>query len=107
MATVRKTIGRVPVYRGDYKSGTTYYMHNIVSYMGSSFVCVAESTTIIPCVESNGELVLNNGWNFLADASIGAKMLEAKEEDIQKEEFDAMKEAGTLDPNKRYYIYEE
>lgn len=107
MATVKKKIGRVPVYRGVYQVGKSYSMHNIVSYMNSSFVSERDGNTNPPCVEENGNLILSDGWQFLADSSYAYKLVDNMEEDISEAEFNRLKEEGKLDPNKRYYIYEE
>ena len=48
MANVTKTIGRVPVWRGEYAQGTTYYKHNIVGMYGSSYIALADNTTTAP-----------------------------------------------------------
>lgn len=71
MATQTKKLGTVPVYRGDYASGTTYYKHNIVAHNGSAFVCTADSATTAPSVldEDAQTLTPNTGWSFLADSS--------------------------------------
>lgn len=106
MAKVQKTIGKVPVYRGSYDENKNYYLYNIVSYMGSSFVCVVDMTNVVPCIEQNGILILSEEWDFFADASFGVKLINEREEDIEKTIFDQMKENGQLNPNKRYYIYE-
>lgn len=106
MAKIQKTIGKVPVYRGHYQENKLYYLYNIVSYMGSSFVCVVDNTNTVPCIEQDGTLILSDDWDFFADASFGVKMINEREEDIEKSTFDQMKETGQLNPNKRYYIYE-
>ncbi len=107
MATVRKKIGRVPVYRGEYDSNKSYSMHNIVSYLNSSFISTVDGNTSAPCTVDGGNLVLNNGWQFMADSSYAYKLVDSMEEDISEAEFNRLKEEGKLDPNKRYYIYEE
>ena len=107
MALVRKSIGRVPVYRGEFSNGKEYYLYNIVSYMGSSFVSTIERNDGVPCKEVDGILVLADGWEFLSDASFGVKLINEREEDIEKSVFEAKKLNGELDPNKRYFIYEE
>lgn len=69
MTIAKKYIGRVPAYRGEYEAGKTYQTQNIVSYLGSSFVCLEEDNQRVPCTESDGELTLSEGWAFMADAS--------------------------------------
>lgn len=106
MATTKKIIGKVPVYRGDFVLGKTYYKHNIVTMLGSSFISLADENTNIPCNVVNDSFVLGEGWSFLADASY-SYLKSIKEVDIPQEEFDAMMEAGTLDITKEYYTFEE
>jgi len=42
------------VYRGAWSSGTTYYQADMVTYQGSSWVCIAGNTNIAPDVVSPG-----------------------------------------------------
>ena len=107
MAIVRKKIGRVPVYRGQYDSKKSYSMHNIVSYLNSSFISLVDGNTSAPCTVEEGNLVLNNGWQFMADSSYAYKLVEDMEVDISESEFNRLKDAGELDPKKRYYVYED
>lgn len=70
MAKVKKTIGRVPTARFEYTDGETYYSGNIVTRYGSSFQCVAESTTTPPAIlDASGRVVIGEGWIFFADTS--------------------------------------
>ena len=106
MATQKRTIGKLPVYREEYKEGVSYSRLNIVTYMGSSFISNLDGNTAVPCVVENGMFKVSYGWSFFADAS-AAYLWKQTEVDLPQEEFDAMKEAGELDVNKRYYTYEE
>ena len=105
MATTKKIIGKVPVYRGDFVLGKTYYKHNIVTYLGSSFISLVDENVSVPCSVVNNSFVLNEGWGFLADASY-SYLKESSEVDISQEEFEALQESGQLDESKTYYIYE-
>ena len=70
MAKVKVDIGRVPQSRGEYVEGKAYKKDNIVTRYGSSFQCVAESTTTPPAtIDSAGHITLGDGWIFFADAS--------------------------------------
>lgn len=69
MAMQRKIIGKLPVYRREYDSATVYGKYNIVTYLGSSFISVKDNNTSVPCVVSNGEFVLSDGWDFFSDNS--------------------------------------
>lgn len=70
MSKVKVDIGRVPQSRGEYVEGKAYKKDNIVTRYGSSFQCVAESTTTPPAtIDSAGHITLGDGWIFFADAS--------------------------------------
>lgn len=105
MATTKKIIGRVPVFRDEFELGKTYYKHNIVTYLGSSFISLVDGNVRVPCSVVNNSFVLNEGWSFLADASY-SYLKESSEVDISQEEFEALQESGQLDESKTYYIYE-
>lgn len=64
-------MGKVSVPRGEFSEGTTYYLYNVVTFLGSAFMCTAESTTVAPAtLQDDGETVaLNPGWIFFADAT--------------------------------------
>lgn len=70
MSTVTKILdGGLPVTRGEYASGTTYYRHNIVSYLGSAFICTSETTTSAPATlgDDGMTITVNAGWAVFAD----------------------------------------
>lgn len=71
MTKTRKVIGKVSVPRGEFSEGTTYYRYNVVTYLGSAFMCTVDSTTVAPAtLQDDGEtVVLNKGWIFFADAT--------------------------------------
>lgn len=71
MTKTRKVIGKVSVPRGEFSEGTTYYRYNVVTYLGSAFMCTVDSTTVAPAtLQDDGEtVVLNTGWIFFADAT--------------------------------------
>lgn len=106
MATTKKIIGKVPTFRGEFVLGKTYYKQNIVTMLGSSFICLVDGNVNIPCSVVDDSFVLGEGWGFLADASY-SYLEKEKEVDIPQNVFDAMMEAGTLDTTKEYYTYEE
>ena len=64
-------MGKVSVPRGEFSEGTTYYRYNVVTYLGSAFMCTVDSTTVAPAtLQDDGEtVVLNTGWIFFADAT--------------------------------------
>lgn len=106
MATTKKIIGQVPVYRGEYDISKTYSKHNIVTMLGSSFISLINENNNAPCSVENDSFVLGEGWGFFADASY-SYLEQQREVDIPQEKFDAMMGAGTLDTTKEYYTYEE
>ena len=106
MATQKRTIGKLPVYKGAYVSGMKYSRLNIVSYLGSSFISQLDDNGVVPCVVENNVFKVSDGWAFFADAS-AAYLWKQTEVDIPQEEFDEMYKSGTLDVSKRYYTYEE
>lgn len=71
MTKTRKVIGKVSVPRGEFTDGMTYYLYNVVTFLGSAFMCTADSTTVAPArLEDDGKtVVLNPGWIFFADAT--------------------------------------
>lgn len=71
MTKTRKVIGKVSVPRGEFIEGMTCYRYNVVTFLGSAFMCTAESTTVAPAtLQDDGEtVVLNPGWIFFADAT--------------------------------------
>lgn len=71
MTKTRKVIGKVSVPRGEFIEGMTYYRYNVVTYLGSAFMCTVDSTTVAPAtLQDDGEtVVLNKGWIFFADAT--------------------------------------
>ena len=106
MATQKRTIGKLPVYRGGYVPGVAYSRLNIVTYLGSSFISLMDDNDSVPCVVENDAFVLSYGWDFFADAS-AAYLLEQRNVDLPQDEFDDRMEAGALDITKNYYTYEE
>lgn len=106
MATQKRTIGKLPVYRGDYVEGTSYSRLNIVTYLGSAFISNVDGNTAVPCVVEGDEFVVSYGWAFFADAS-ASYLRDQREVNMLQKDFDADKEAGLLEITKDYYTYEE
>lgn len=69
MATQKRTIGKLPVFRKEYKEGVSYSRLNIVTYLGSSFISDVDNNTSVPCVVEGKTFVLSTGWSFFADTS--------------------------------------
>ena len=106
MATQKRTIGKLPVYREEFVPGTRYSRLNIVTYLGSAFISQTDDNEAVPCVVENDTFVLSYGWAFFADAS-ASYLWKQTEVDLPQSEFEAMQEADALDITKRYYTYEE
>ena len=74
MANVTKTIGRVPVWRGQYAQGTTYYKDNIVEMYGSAYISTVDNNTSAPAsVDEERNITVNEGWEVFTDASAAYK----------------------------------
>lgn len=86
MTKTRKVIGKVSVPRGEFSEGTTYYRYNVVTYLGSAFMCTVDSTTVAPAtLQDDGETVaLNPGWIFFADTSAISNAVAKHTEKITK-----------------------
>lgn len=90
MATVKKTIGRLPVYKGDWVAGT-YSMLNQVAYLGSTFQSKIDNNTSQPATVVNNALQVNANWSvvsngtaaYLADARLTAVEGEADKLDAK------------------------
>lgn len=70
MATITEIIGRLPVPRGEYSSGTTYYQYNLVQYLGSTYMSKTDDNTTAPATkDSTGKVTVNPNWTVWADAA--------------------------------------
>ena len=70
MANVTKLIGRVPVPRGEYQAGSTYYKYNLVQYDGSTYMSLTDGNTAAPAtVGDDGRTTVGENWQVWSDAS--------------------------------------
>lgn len=70
MANVTEIIGRLPVYRGIYAGGVTYYKYNLVTLYKSTYMCKSDGVTAPPATkDSDGKVTVNENWTVWADAS--------------------------------------
>lgn len=69
MATQKRTIGKLPVFRKEYEEGLSYSRLNIVTYLGSCFISDIDSNTSVPCVVEGRRFILSPGWSSFTDAS--------------------------------------
>lgn len=70
MAGITEIIGRLPVPRGPYSSGTTYYKYNLVTLFGSTYMCKSDGVTAAPAMkDEDGKVTVNDNWEVWADAS--------------------------------------
>lgn len=68
MATVKKTIGRLPVYKGDWVAGS-YSMLNQVTYLGSTFQSKIDNNTATPATVVNNALQVNANWSVVSNGT--------------------------------------
>ena len=70
MANVTEIIGRLPVSRGIYAGGVTYYKYNLVTLYGSTYMCKSDGVTDPPATkDEDGKVTVNKNWTVWADAS--------------------------------------
>ena len=70
MANVTKTIGRLPVPRGDWKQNTGYYLYNLVQHLGSTFMSLSDDNATEPAaLDDEGNLIVGESWQLWADGS--------------------------------------
>ena len=70
MGNITEIIGRLPVPRGAYSAGTTYYKYNLVTLYGSTYMCKSDNITTAPATkDSAGKVTVNANWEVWADAS--------------------------------------
>lgn len=70
MGNITEIIGRLPVPRGAYSAGTTYYKYNLVTLYGSTYMCKSDNVTTAPATkDSAGKVTVNANWEVWADAS--------------------------------------
>ena len=70
MTNVKKIIGKVPVPRGEYKSGTVYYKYNLVTLYSSTFMSLVDNNSAAPAtLDGDGNLIVNENWTVYADGS--------------------------------------
>lgn len=70
MANVTEIIGRLPVYRGIYAGGVTYYKYNLVTLYKSTYMCKSDGVTDPPATkDDDGKVTVNKNWTVWADAS--------------------------------------
>lgn len=106
MSTTKKVIGRIPIYRGKYNNDEMYHIQNIVTYLGSAFISKIDNNRTVPCIVENNRFVLQNGWDFFADAS-SSYLLNESEIDIPESTYIYLRDNGLLDITKKYYVYED
>ena len=74
MATVKKNIGSVPVWAGEWQSGKTYMKYNIVGKDGNAYISTIDDNTADPVasVSEAGAITIGAGWNLFAGNKDGA-----------------------------------
>lgn len=67
MANRTKIVGNVPIYKGDWVSGTSYYKMNQVTYMGSTFQSKVNNNADTPAtVNADGSYNIHANWVIAA-----------------------------------------
>ena len=71
MTTIKKTIGRLPQWIGDYDSSKTYKQKNRVTYLGSEFQSLIDNNTSVPATidAKTHELVVNANWKVISNGT--------------------------------------
>lgn len=70
MAGITEIIGRLPVPRGAYSAGTTYYKYNLVTLYGSTYMSKIDNNTSAPATKAqDGKVTVNSNWEVWSDAS--------------------------------------
>lgn len=70
MAKTETIAGVVPVPRGPYDSGNTYYKYNLTQLYGSTYMSKIDDNTTAPAtMDAEGNITVNENWEVWADAS--------------------------------------
>lgn len=82
---MKKTFGKIPIYKGDWSSGVTVKEKFRFTYKGSEFQALRDDLTTAPLDEENN---LNDGWIYISngtDAWLAAEKIAANERAIAAE----------------------
>lgn len=81
MAKTETIAGVVPVPRGPYDSGNTYYKYNLTQLYGSTYMSKIDDNTTAPAtMDAEGNITVNENWEVWADAS----GIQALQKEIEK-----------------------
>lgn len=70
MAKTETIAGVVPVPRGPYDSGNTYYKYNLTQLYGSTYMSKIDNNTTAPAtMDAEGNITVNENWEVWVDAS--------------------------------------
>lgn len=70
MAKTETIAGVVPVPRGPYDSGNTYYKYNLTQLYGSTYMSKIDDNTTAPAtMDAEGNITVNENWEVWVDAS--------------------------------------
>lgn len=98
MATVKKNIGSVPVWRGKWASGTSYKLYNIVELDGNAYVSTVNDNTARPATTgTDGKITLGAGWGLLAgnpDGTLAGILLKTAQALTPEEQAQVKKNLG-------------
>ena len=79
---MKKTFGKIPIYKGDWSEGVTVKEKFRFTYRGSEFQALRDGLTTAPLNDSD---ILNDGWIYISngtDAYRAAEKIQANADDI-------------------------
>ena len=79
---MKKTFGKIPIYKGDWSEGVTVKEKFRFTYRGSEFQALRDGLTTAPLNDSD---ILNDGWIYISngtDAYRAAEKIQANANDI-------------------------
>lgn len=79
---MKKTFGKIPIYKGDWSEGVTVKEKFRFTYRGSEFQALRDGLTTAPLNDSD---ILNDGWIYISngtDAYRAAEKIQANSNDI-------------------------
>ena len=79
---MKKTFGKIPIYKGDWREGVTVKEKFRFTYRGSEFQALRDGLTTAPLNDSD---ILNDGWIYISngtDAYRAAEKIQANANDI-------------------------
>ena len=63
---MKKTFGKIPIYKGDWSKGVTVKEKFRFTYRGSEFQALRDGLTTAPLNDSD---ILNDGWIYISNGT--------------------------------------